>query len=32
MRACGDDIVLPWREAEPFLSDAGRAVMRAFSE
>lgn len=32
MRACGDDIVLPWREAEPFLSEAGRDLKRAFSE
>jgi hypothetical protein len=32
MRACGDDIVLPWREAEPFLGAAGRDLMRAFSE
>mgnify|MGYP001457176568 CR=1 FL=1 len=32
MRACGDDIVLPWREAEPFLNESGRALQRAFSE
>ena len=32
MRACGDDIVLPWRYAEPFLSESGRALQRTFSE
>jgi hypothetical protein len=32
MRACGDDIVLPWRDAEPFLSESGRALKRGFSE
>ncbi len=31
MRACGDEVLIPWREAEPFLSAAGRALAQEFA-
>lgn len=30
MRACGEEVLIPWREAEPFLTGAGRALAREF--